>query len=682
MKNFERYYTTITQFAKNAVITQGSKQSAFEYLCREIAVTLEVSIVGIWLFNQDKTAIKSYCSYETDLDLFTSGLEIKKNQVPLYFDYLGMERILSVGNTFVDPVTSEFVESYMKPLNIHALIDAPIYFDGDMVGILCCEQKKSTREWTAYDKYFVISCADFIGRIIEADKRREYENELEIRIYNLENESKRKLQDLNEAKINLDLAMDGASLAKWDWDIPSGRVIFSDQWAARLGYEVNELEPTLSTFKSRIHPDDISIVFDALDKHLSGQTNQYEAKFRMIDRFGSSQWILDRGKVVQRDEVGNPIRATGINLDISNIIMLEENLKQSEEQLLTMIKSIPSPVAMIDENLKFITFSQQWQDDWSFLGKAEVGCFIGDIYPVFNRKREWAEHFRKVLLGNVLKSEEELIEFKDENQYAWIHWELRPWRKVNGDIGGILILIENITRRKEAEMKLTQSSKLSALGEMAGGIAHEINNPLSIIRGYVDLIQKGIQRGTSSPETLNSHIEKIGKTVERISKIVNGMRRFSRDSSKDSRILYSLNQLIDDTLDISQERIKNNGIFLNIEKFHDNPVVECKPIEMSQVLLNLLGNSIHAVQLHKQPWLKIVCSETNEFYEIRVIDSGEGLNKSIQRKLFQPFFTTKDIGVGTGLGLSISKAIVEDHHGKLFYDPSSKNTCFVIQFRK
>lgn len=679
---FERYYATLTNFAKNAEITRGTKKRAFEYLCQEIALSMNVSLVGIWLYTPNKDAIVTTCSYEKNSGVFSSGQEIHKNKYPVYFKHIETERVLASKNTFIDPMTSEFINDYMIPFNIHALIDAPIYFDGEMVGVLCCEQQDGPRDWTVYDRSFVISCADFIGRVLEADKRREYEKELQHRIFYLEKESQKKLHDLNEAKLNLDLALEGASLAKWDWEIKTGKVVFSERWAERLGYKLEELVQDISTFKQRIYPDDIPVVFEALDKHLKGETPYYEAKFRMTDRNGKVLWVLDRGKVIQRDQNGEPVRATGLNLDIGTIVVLEQNLKQSEEQLKMMIKSIPSSIAMLDEKFRFITFSQQWQDDWSFLGIPKVGEEVGKTYPTFVRKQEWGDKFKKVLGGEVITCDEEFIEFEKENRYVWVRWELRPWFKVNGETGGILVLIENITRRKEAEMKVTQSSKLSALGEMAGGIAHEINNPLGIIRGYVDLIQKNIKRGMSNPEVLNSHVEKIGKTVERISKIVNGMRRFSRDSTKDSRVLYSLNQLIDDTLDISQERIKNHGIFLNIEKFHKEVMVECKPIEMSQVLLNLIGNSIHAVQSHKQPWINIICSETSEFYEMRVVDSGEGLASDIQKKLFQPFFTTKEIGVGTGLGLSISKAIVENHHGKLFYESGVKNTCFVIQFRK
>ncbi len=681
-QEFERYYTTLTGFAKNADITQGTKKRAFEYLCQEIAKIMEVSVVGIWLYSPNKDSIASACAFERESGIFSSGQELYKKKHPIYFQYLETERLLASENTMIDPVTSELVAEYLQPFNIHALIDAPIYFDGEMVGVLCCEQQGSTRDWTVYDRSFVISCADFIGRVLEADKRREYEKELQHRIFYLEKESQKKLNDLNEAKLNLDLALEGASLAKWDWEIKTGKVVFSETWAERFGFDLDKIEQSIDSFKQRIHPDDFQMVFEALSKHLRGEVPYYEAKFRMIDSKGNQQWVLDRGKVIQRDENGEPVRATGLNLDISTLVGLEESLKQSEEQLKLMIKSIPSAVAMLDKELKFITYSQQWQDDWSFLGTPHVGVSVGKTYPTFVRRDEWEDKFKRVIKGEVITCDEEFIEFENEGRYVWVRWELRPWHKVSGEIGGILLLVENITRRKEAEMKLTQSSKLSALGEMAGGIAHEINNPLGIIRGYVDLIQKSFQRGINNPEVLSSHVDKIGKTVERISKIVTGMRRFSRDSSKDPKVAYSLNQLIDDSLDISQERIKNHGIFLNIEKFPENPVVECKPIEMSQVLLNLLGNSIFAVQSHSKPWVKIVCRETVSAYEIQVIDSGEGLSLDVQKKIFQPFFTTKDIGVGTGLGLSISKAIIEEQGGTLYYDPTSKNTCFVIQFRK
>ncbi|MBA2404331.1 MAG: hypothetical protein H0V66_06135 [Bdellovibrionales bacterium] len=231
-------------------------------------------------------------------------------------------------------------------------------------------------------------------------------------------------------------------------------------------------------------------------------------------------------------------------------------------------------------------------------------------------------------------------------------------------------------------MKIAQSSKLSALGEMAGGIAHEINNPLSIIKGYIDLLKRHSSRNSLSEDLMLQYIDKMDLTVGRISRIVSGMRRFSRESSMDEKIPYSLNKIIDETLDICLERITNNGTALNANYFVGEPIVICRPVEISQVILNLINNSFQAISVLPHPWIKIDCIDLTDHYQIKISDSGPGIPQHIRQKLFQPFFTTKDIGVGTGLGLSISRGIIEEHHGQMSYVEEAPNTTFLINLPK
>src|SRR5690606_21878317 len=132
---------------------------------------------------------------------------------------------------------SELLETYSRPHNVGALLDAPIFSDGEMIGIVCCESTSGPRNWDIHDTNFAASSSDFIGRMIEAEKRHAYEKELKHRIDYLENDLRKKLEDLREAKLSLDLALEGAQAGKWDWDIPTGKLILNKTWFTKLGYE-------------------------------------------------------------------------------------------------------------------------------------------------------------------------------------------------------------------------------------------------------------------------------------------------------------------------------------------------------------------------------------------------------------------------------------------------------------
>jgi C4-dicarboxylate-specific signal transduction histidine kinase len=336
---------------------------------------------------------------------------------------------------------------------------------------------------------------------------------------------------------------------------------------------------------------------------------------------------------------------------------------------------------MLDKNLSYLAFSQRWQEEWSTLGEIKAGKTIDEHVGENKNKDIWIDQMKRALLGESFSREEELVQLNSSTQ-IWLRWIIQPWKDALEEIGGVIIMAENISERKETQARLAQNTKLSALGEMAGGIAHEINNPLSIIKGYIDLFKRHASRETLTHELLIQYIDKMDSTVGRISKIVNGMRRFSRESSFDDKSPYSLNKIIDETLDICQERIINNGTALTVDYFKNEPMVFCRSVEISQVLLNLINNSFQAISILPRPWIKIVCVEHENSFEIKIIDSGTGISKSIVNKLFQPFFTTKDIGIGTGLGLSISRGIIEEHHGSLQYVEDSTNTTFSIQLPK
>lgn len=232
-------------------------------------------------------------------------------------------------------------------------------------------------------------------------------------------------------------------------------------------------------------------------------------------------------------------------------------------------------------------------------------------------------------------------------------------------------------KAEEQRALAMSSSKFAALGEMAGGVAHEINNPLAIITTQAIYLRKLLMSGRT--EDAISIINKIDSTVLRISKIVKSMRQLSRDGTNDKYEIVSVESIIEESLDLCNERFSNNGI--KIIKTNIDPAVyiNCQKIQISQVIINLLNNAFDAICDTKDPWIEIKLIEENNHVLLNITDSGEGISEDLHAKILSPFFTTKKAGHGTGLGLSISKTILEQHGGELKLDSLSKNTCFMIK---
>lgn len=244
-------------------------------------------------------------------------------------------------------------------------------------------------------------------------------------------------------------------------------------------------------------------------------------------------------------------------------------------------------------------------------------------------------------------------------------------------IRDLTIALENERLLNEARSQFLMVSKLSALGEMAGGVAHEINTPLAIIQMRADQLLDHLSEPNLDRALFAKALEAIDVTVKRISKIVNGLRCFARDGSKDPVSLNSLNQIIDDVFSLCREKFNNHGVKLDYVVAKDIQF-ECRASEIAQVVLNLLNNAYDAVQDCEEKWVRIEAKELDSQIQISVTDSGKGIPDEIKERIMQPFFTTKEIGKGTGLGLSISNGIIEAHEGKISIDNKASNTTFKI----
>lgn len=233
----------------------------------------------------------------------------------------------------------------------------------------------------------------------------------------------------------------------------------------------------------------------------------------------------------------------------------------------------------------------------------------------------------------------------------------------------------------ENKARLVNNARLASLGKMAGGIAHEVNNPLAILKMASRNLVREIDSETPNKEKVLKSTKTIDDTVVRINKTIQSLKSLSRQATADPPIESNIHDIIENTLSVCEEKFKNHQIFFNVKE-NTNPKVLCRPNEVSQVLLNLLNNSYDAVEELEDKWIQVVTSIKNDKVCISVIDSGNGISQEIAAEIMQPFFTTKPIGKGTGLGLSISKNLLESQQGELIIDHESANTKFDILLPK
>lgn len=237
--------------------------------------------------------------------------------------------------------------------------------------------------------------------------------------------------------------------------------------------------------------------------------------------------------------------------------------------------------------------------------------------------------------------------------------------------------------RDLAQQQLLNSEKMASLGEMAGGMAHEINTPLGAITLSASQLKDLLPSDIENRDLVEEIVADILSSSERISRIVRGLKNFSRDSTKNGELVFTdLVTVLKESLALCDMKMKEFGVTLELTECPDGLDIQCNPSQMGQVIVNLVNNARDAVAELPEKWVHVSLKGDGDFAELRVTDSGGGIPAAVREKLFQPFFTTKKIGSGTGLGLSIVHGIVKNHAGQIFVDSNSPNTTFVVRLPK
>ena len=251
---------------------------------------------------------------------------------------------------------------------------------------------------------------------------------------------------------------------------------------------------------------------------------------------------------------------------------------------------------------------------------------------------------------------------------------IAPLKNVNGEIVHYVAVERDITEELRLRDQLVHSERMSAVGELVAGVAHEINNPLQTIVGCVELLLD--ERKPDDPQARDLHL--VRQEASRAGQIVRNLLAFVRRGASE-RASTDLNQIVRATADLRDYHLAQHAITLVLDLHPGALLVQANREEIQQVVLNLLMNAEQAIVLRTGPGTIVLkTTSTGASHTLHVTDDGPGIGQDFRGKIFEPFFTTKEVGQGTGLGLSISLGIASSHGGTLGLADSPKGACFTL----
>ena len=489
------------------------------------------------------------------------------------------------------------------------------------------------------------------------------------------NERKQTEKALLKSEERLAMAQEVANIGSWDLNIETDKLIWSDETYRHFGLKPKEIIPTYNAFENFVHPDDRELINRRVELALE-KNEPYSVEARMFRKDGT-EWIMHAQGKVFRNREGKSVKFIGTQHDITKHKQAEIALQESEEKYRSMMEAMKDAAYICSPEFRIDYLNPRMI---SRIGRDAAGELCHKAIYNSADKCSWCI-FDKIKQGEHI--EYELADPRDNCYYSISN---SPILRPDGLISKLTIF-RDITKNKAIESQLRQARKMESIGTMAGGIAHDFNNLLYMITGNAELALEDIPEWNPT----HANIKAIKTAGLRAAGIVKQLLNFSRRTDQ-KLIPIGAVTIIKDALKFLRATIPAT-VKLRKHLPDTDITVMADPVQINQLLMNLCTNASQAMEetggtleITVEPETLAGDSAQNysdvakgDYVKLTVSDTGPGIESEIIGRIFDPYFTTKEMGKGSGMGLAVVHGIVKNHNGAITVDSEpGKSTTFTI----
>jgi len=473
---------------------------------------------------------------------------------------------------------------------------------------------------------------------------------------------------------HLRLRIEGFGVGTWDLDLATQKLEWSATAKSLFGVAPDQ-PITYGLFLSLLEPGDRERTEQAI-KRVNEIGGNVDLAFRIGGNAGSGHWIRARGGLV-RDDSGAPRHISGIVLDIDEEKQLEEALRTRESHLRSILDTVPDAMIVINGYGVVQFFSTAAERLFGYAEQEAIGKNVSELMPMPDRARHdgYLARYRSTGERHIIGIGRIVTGMRRDGTTFPMHLSIGEMQ--SGGVPYFTGFVRDLTEHQQTQARLQQLqselvhiSRLSAMGEMASALAHELNQPLSAISNYMKgsrrLLADSVDPNASKIE---SAMDRAAEQALRAGQIIRRLRDFVSRGESEKRV-ESLSKLIEEAgaLGLSGARDQNIQLRFNLNPEFD--LVLADRVQIQQVLVNLFRNALEAMAQSRQRELVVAnAGDADDMIEVAVSDTGSGFHDDVLSNLFQTFFTTKETGMG--VGLSISRSIIEAHGGRMWAESNA-----------